>query len=82
MEIILTPEQRNAMEQITADVDAHLEKYVADYVNHIVAQQEGAIKLAKMNRLNTECLDADIDEIITVLDVRIAEKEAEEAAKL
>ena len=79
---MITAKQRKAMEQITDNVDAHLEKYVTDYVNHIVKQQEGASKLTKMNRLNTECLDADIDEMIDVLDVRIAEKEAEEAAKL
>lgn len=80
--MILTAKQRKAMGQITDNVDVHLEKYVTDYVNHIVKQQKGATKLAKMNRLNTECLDADIDEMITVLDVRIAEKEAEETAKL
>ena len=65
-------------EQITDNVDAHLEKYVTDYVNHIVKQQEGATKLAKMNRLNKECLDTDIDGMIGVLDVRIAEAAAEE----
>lgn len=78
MEIILTPEQRTAMEQITGNVDAHLEKYCIDYVKHIVGQQKGASKLAKMNRLNVECLDTDIDEMIVVLDARIAAKEEEQ----
>ena len=77
MNIALTTEQRASMEQITEDVDVHLQKYVMDYVNHIVKQQDGATKLAKMNRLNVECLDTDIDEMITVLDIRIAEAEAE-----
>lgn len=77
MEIILIAKQRTAMEQITENVDAHLQEYCMNYVNYIVKQQEGATKLAKINRLNKECLDADIDGIIGVLDVRIAEAEAE-----
>ena len=77
---MITAKQRTAMEQIIDDVDAHLEKYVTDYVNHIVKQQEGAAKLAKMNRLNVECLDADIDGMISVLDVRIVEKKAADEA--
>lgn len=75
---MITAKQRKAMEQITDNVDAHLEKYVTDYVNHIVKQQEGATKLAKMNRLNAECSDADIDGMIGALDVRIAEAAAGE----
>ena len=82
MNIILTTEQRVSMEQITEDVDVHLQEYVINYVNHIVEQQKGATKLAKMNRLNAECLDTDIDEMITVLDVRIAEAEAKEEVRL
>lgn len=31
-----------------------------------------------MNRLNAGCLDIDIDEMVAVLDVRIAEAAAEE----
>ena len=78
----LTAKQRIAMEQITEDVDSHLQEYCMAYVDHIVEQQKGATKLAKMNRLNTECLDADIDKMIDVLDVRIAKKKAKEEAAM
>lgn len=78
MEIILTPEQRNAMQYLAEDVDAHLDNYVTDYVNHIVEQQKEASRLAKMNRLKAECLDTDIEEMIAVLDARIVEEKGKE----